>query len=172
MPYDFSPGHVDYNGFNMLPDAPTMLRQGNTRADATLKAGNESFARELAKRYGGQAGTQEAQASMVQAADSSSAVAKENFNAKMAEAQVRAQLHSSYMDLMWKRFQLDNKSDRWGKAGAALGAVGMIGAGLFGGGPAMAPPAGGGAGPGALAGMSGGKAPSGIGAGAGVNFGD
>lgn len=149
MPYDFSPGHVDYTGFNMLPSAPVQIQQGTARADATLQAGSDSFKRQLAKQYGGQQGTAEAQASMGQASDAATDAAKTNFNAKMAEAQTRAQLHSSYMDLMWKRFQMDNKADRWGRTGAALGAVGMIGAGLFGGGPAPAPggaPSGGGAG--------------------------
>lgn len=153
MPYDLSPGHVDYTGFNMLPSAPAMLQQGNARVDASLKAGNESFAQQLAKRYGGQQGTQEAQASMVQAGDAASQAAKTNFDSKMAEAQVRAQLHSSYLDIMWKRFQMDNKADRWGRTGAALGSAGMIGAGLFGGGPAVAPPGTGGAGAGAMAGV-------------------
>lgn len=144
MPYDFSPGHTDFNGTNMLPDLPTQIKQGDAQNTARLKAGNDSFKAQMQKQYGAMQGSQPALDAMGGAADQATAVAKENFNAKMAEAQTRATLHSSYMDLMWKQFQMNKKADRWGTAGAALGAAGMIGSSLFGG-PVKHPEAGGGA---------------------------
>lgn len=155
MAAEMSPGGVIYKngpGGNMLPTQPQILQESQANANARLNAGSDSFKREMAKQYGGAGAA--AQAAVGQASDDATSVAKENYNARMAEASVRAQLHSSYMDVMWGQFRMNQKADRWGQIGAALGAAGMIGASLFGG-PVAHPEMAGGAG--ALQGLAAGS---------------
>lgn len=116
------------NSQTMLPNQNTILAQGQGAGTDAMAANAQTQKLQMSKymsAYG--VDSPSVQAAVGQGIDNGSAVATQNFQARMAEANVRSQIHQTYMAHMWNQFNFQKKKDMFGLIGAGLGAVGLAG---------------------------------------------
>lgn len=109
-------------------DYGALVSQGTAAGNAAIDADAKTNSLMLQKMGGG-AGLINAGGYYAQATSdiqNEANVVKENFAARMREESIRAQLHQSYMDIMWRNLGYQQKAMKNQEIGAMLGVAGSF----------------------------------------------